>query len=99
MKCSDLSDDILAPKPMEAMASSVVDISVADSEEAFEFDKYLMSLRNHRGNDVNHSAIHTQYLESENKLRITLWGSVSFMQCAFETLSTLMQNKEKENLE
>ena len=97
MECSDIPDDILSPNPAKAMASSVVDISVADSEEAFDFEKYLMSLMNHREYDENRSAMHTQYLECDNKLLITLWGDVSFMQSIFETLSVLIKNKEKEN--
>lgn len=97
MECSDIPGDILLPNPAKAVASAVVDIQVADSEDAFDFEKYLMPLMNSREYDENRSAMHTQYLESENKLRITLWGDVSFMQNIFETLSVLIKNKEMEN--
>lgn len=97
MESSDICDDSFSPNSTKTVASSVVDINVKDSEEAFDFEKYLMSLMNNRVYDENRSAIHTQYLEFENKLRITLWGDVSFMQSIFETLSVLIKNKEKEN--
>lgn len=95
MECSDISDDILSLNPTKTVASAVVDIEVEDSEEAFDFEKYLISLANSRGYDENHSTLHTQYLECENKLRITLWGDVSFMQTIFEALSILIKNKEE----
>lgn len=98
MECSDIPGDILLSNPAKAVASAVVDIQVADSEDAFDFEKYLMPLMNSREYDENRSAMHTQYLESENKLRITLWGDVSFMQNIFETLSVLIKNKEMENI-
>ncbi len=97
MECSDIPGDILLLNPTKDVASAVVDIQVADSEDAFDFEKYLMPLMNSREYDENRSAMHTQYLESENKLRITLWGDISFMQNIFETLSVLIKNKEMEN--
>lgn len=97
VECSDIADDILSPNPTKTVASAVVDIHVADSEEAFDFEKYLMALMNSSEYEENRSTMHMQYLECENKLRITLWGDVSFMQSIFETLSVLIKNKEKEN--
>lgn len=96
MECSDIPDDILSQKPARTVVSSVVDINVDNSEEAFDIEKYLVSLMNNRACGEERSAIHTQYLESENKLRITLWGDVSFMQNVFEVISVLIKNEEKE---
>lgn len=97
MESSDIHDDGFFSNSAATVASSVVDINVKDSEDAFDFEKYLMTLMNSREYDENRSSMHTQYLESENKLRITLWGDVTFMQNIFETLSVLIKNKEMEN--
>ena len=78
------------------MASSVVDINVEDSNEAFDIEKYLMASMNNRLDGVSSSAIHTQYLERENKLRVTLWGNVAFMQSIFEMLFVVIKNEETE---
>lgn len=55
-----------------------------------------MASMNNRSDGINNSAIHTQYLECENKLRVTLWGSVAFMQSTFEMLSVVIKNEETE---
>ena len=96
MECSDITKDILSKAPNKTMASSVVDINVEDSNEAFDIEKYLMASMNNRSDEVSSSAIHTQYLEHENKLRVTLWGSVVFMQSIFEMLSVVIKNEETE---
>ena len=96
MECSEISNDILSKKPHKTMASSVIDINVEDSNEAFDIEKYLMASMNNRSDEVNNASIHTQYLELENKLRVTLWGSVEFMQNIFETLSVVIKNEETE---
>lgn len=96
MECSEISNDILSKETHKTIASSVIDINVEDSNEAFDIEKYLMASMNKRSDEVNNSAIHTQYLELENKLRVTLWGSVAFMQSIFETLSVVIKNEETE---
>lgn len=96
MRCSDIANDILSKKTNKTVASSVVDINVEDSNEAFYIEKYLMSSMNNSVYGENNPAIHIQYLECENKLRVTLWGNVSFMQSIFEMLSVLIKNEEKE---
>ena len=95
MKCSDTADTILPQKMDKTIASSVVDIQVEDANEAFDIEKYLTASMNSR-HEENNSAVHTQYLECEKKLRITLWGNVAFMQSIFETLAVVIQNEKKE---
>ena len=96
MECSDITNNILSKAPNKTMASSVVDINVEDSNEAFDIEKYLMASMNNRSDGVSSSAIHTQYLERENKLRVTLWGNVAFMQSIFEMLFVVIKNEETE---
>ena len=96
MECSNITNDIPPKTPIKAIASSVVDINVENSKEAFDIEKYLIASMNNRSEAVSNSALHTQYLECENKLRITLWGDMTFMQSIFETLSIVIKNQETE---
>lgn len=96
MECSNITSDIMPQTPNKTVASSVVDINVTDSNEAFDIEKYLMASMNSRSDEVSNSAIHIQYLESENKLRVTLWGCVSFMQDIFGILSVVLKSDEME---
>ena len=97
MECSNISRDIKGKTPNKTVASSVIDINVKDSIEAFDIEKYLMaSMNNNMADGVNNSAIHTQYLECESKLRVTLWGNVVFMQSIFEMLSVIIKKEEME---
>ena len=96
MECTNIADNIPSKIPIKAVASSVVDINVANSNEALDIEKYLMASMNNRSDDANTASIHTQYMEHENKLRVTLWGSVAFMQSIFEMLSVVIKNEETE---
>lgn len=96
MECSNITSDIMPQTPNKTVASSVVDINVTDSNEAFDIEKYLMASMKSRSDEVSNSAIHIQYLESENKLRVTLWGCVSFMQDIFGILSVVLKSDEME---
>lgn len=96
MEHYDLHNDIPSKMPSKTFASSVVDINVTDSNEAFDIEKYLMASMNNRSDEVRNSTIHIQYLECENKLRVTLWGSISFIQSIFEILSIVLKNDEME---
>ena len=41
MECSNITSDIMPQTPNKTVASSVVDINVTDSNEAFDIEKYL----------------------------------------------------------
>lgn len=96
MECSNINGDTAPHTQNKTVASSVVDINVADSNEAFDIEKYLIASMNNRSDGANNSSIHTQYLERENKLRVTLWGSVAFMRSIFEMLSVVIKHEETE---
>lgn len=96
MECSNIPSDIEAKTSNKTVASSVIDINVKNSSEAFDIEKYLMASMNNMVDGVNNSAIHTQYLEHESRLRVTLWGNVVFMQSIFEMLSVIIKKEETE---
>ena len=71
----------------KTMVSSVVDIFVDDLEDSSRIVNALTATLNCKPQEYGHTLMHTQYLEYENKLRITLWGNVYFMKNIFELLS------------
>lgn len=91
MEDSDLHNDNSSKTQSKALVSSVVDIEVQDSKEAFDIEKYLMATMNSKSDELGNTAIHIQYLEYENKLRVTLWGNILFMQRIFELLAVIIK--------
>lgn len=75
----------------KTLVSSVVDIRVNDSEESNHLVNMLTAALNSKPQEYGMSSMHTQYLEYENKLRVTLWGNVDFMKIIFEILSVVTQ--------
>ena len=73
----------------KTMVSSVVDIFVDDLEDSSRIVNALTAALNCKPEEYGHTVMHTQYLEWENKLRITLWGNVCFMKDIFEILSNI----------
>ena len=71
----------------KTVVSSVVDIFVHDLEDSSRIVNALTATLNCKPQEYGHTLMHTQYLEYENKLRITLWGNVYFMKNIFELLS------------
>lgn len=71
----------------KTMVSSVVDIFVDDLEDSSRIVNALTATLNCKPQEYGHALMHTQYLECENKLRITLCGNIYFMKNIFELLS------------
>ncbi|GAB5612569.1 hypothetical protein JCM37173_30970 [Allocoprococcus similis] len=84
MKDTDSDDQHNAEE--RTVVSSVVDIAVYSFEEAMEIEKMLVAAMNSKADSLGRATMHTQYLEYESKLRVTLWGTVFFMQKMFELL-------------
>lgn len=73
----------------KATVSSVADIPVRDQEESGRMMNLLAAALNSRSQGDEKASMHMQYLEHEDKLRITLWGDVDFMKTVFEILSAI----------
>ena len=61
------------------MISSVVDIDVSDMDEAGSISNMLTAAMNAKPAEFGKTSLSTQMIESENKLRVMLWGNVKFM--------------------
>lgn len=64
---------------IKTKASSVIEMFVHDKDTAVSIINALNAALNTKPSEYGQSAMHTQYIETEQKIRITLWGSVQFM--------------------
>lgn len=76
------------------VASSVIDILIDDFEDSTRIVNLLTSALNCKPQEYGKSAMHLQHLEHENKIRITLWGNLSFMKEMMEMISIVTDNLE-----
>lgn len=78
------------------MASSVVDIHVHHRDDAIRIMNTLTASANAKPRDLGQSSVHSQYIEREKMVRVTLWGSVRFMAIMMDTLSALTESHPQE---
>ncbi len=95
---ADGSDDRNKKLPMEERfkASAVVDILVADTDEAIRIIDLLTGALNSKPPEYGHSSMHSQHIIEEKKIRITLWGGIRFMEVMMHFISALAENFENE---
>lgn len=79
-----------------AIASSVIDIIVGQKDEAIRIMNTLTAALNAKPAEYGQTSMHSQYIERENMVRITLWGSVRFMAVMMDTITSLTEQFEEE---
>lgn len=72
-------------------ASAVIDILVYHKEDAMRITDMLTATLNAKPPEFGNSSMHTQYVEAEHKLRITLWGGIRFMKVMMDSISELTE--------
>lgn len=82
------------PAEDRVKVSSVVDISVYDRDEAIRIVNTLTAVLNSKPPEYGTSTMHTQYIEAESKVRITLWGQIGFMETIFGSISALTEQSD-----
>lgn len=83
------------PAKVQAKASSVVDISVMDNNEAMRIANSLNATMNAKPQEYGHASMHMQFLENDNTLRISLWGSIQFMSVIMSAIEAYTENHEE----
>lgn len=83
------------PVRIQAIASSVVDISVMDNNEAMRISNSLNATMNAKPQEYGHASMHMQFLENDNTLRISLWGTIQFMSVIMSAIETFTENYEE----
>jgi excisionase family DNA binding protein len=71
--------------------SSVIDICVYDRDEAIRIMNTMTAVTNSKPPEYGSSSMHTQYIEAENKVRVTLWGTLRFMEAMIGSISALTE--------
>lgn len=79
-------------KELHVTASSVIEIEVFSRDEAVRILNTLTAIMNGKPPEYGHSSLHAQFLESENKVRLTLWGNLVFLSAVLDTVAVLIQH-------
>jgi excisionase family DNA binding protein len=79
---------------LSATASAVVDIDVPHRDEAIRIMNTLTAVQNAKPPEYGRSSLHVQYIEAENKVRVSLWGGVPFMAAMLDSVAMLTGQNE-----
>ncbi|HHX59023.1 MAG TPA: helix-turn-helix domain-containing protein [Candidatus Moranbacteria bacterium] len=71
------------------IASSVIDIYVDGKEDAIRIMNTLTASLNSKPSEYGQSSMHSQYIERENMVRVTLWGGIRFMAIMMDSIAAL----------
>jgi len=74
--------------------STVVDINDVDKEEYFRISNTLIAVMNCKDSKMGKSTINMKYDEKENRLRVLLWGNVSFIEEMLNSISMLVEQRD-----
>lgn len=85
---------------LKTKISSVIDIDVEGNEIASRIINAVMALANTKYTDHTHQDFctsHAQFIEAENKVRITIWGNIQFAQAILNLVATLTESIAQES--
>lgn len=71
-------------------------MAVSGKEDAIRIMNTLTAALNAKPAGFGRSYLQTHYIESENMLRVTLWGQIRFMAVMMDTVAALAENKERD---
>lgn len=86
-----------SPQPLEnqplerVMISAVADIQATGREDAIRIMNTLTAVMNVKPPEYGVSSLTVQYLEPERKIRIMLWGNLSFMDAMISYIAVLTE--------
>lgn len=78
-------------KENKIKVSSVIDIDVGDMDEARRIMNTLTAVLNSKPAEYRDSTMNAQYLKSELKVRIMLWGNIKFIETMLNSISILTE--------
>jgi excisionase family DNA binding protein len=74
--------------------STVADINDVDQEEYFRISNTLIAIMNCKDPKMGKSTINMKYDEKENRLRVLLWGNVTFIEEMLNSISMLVEQRD-----
>jgi excisionase family DNA binding protein len=94
-------DNLDRPSPSNrleraSVASSVIDILADGKEDAIRMMNTLTAALNAKPSEYGQSSMQSQYIERENMVRITLWGSIRFMAIMMDTIAILVEQNDED---
>ena len=72
-------------------ASAVIDISTNGAEDVMRIMNVLTAAIVSKPPEYSKSTIQSQYIESENMIRVTLWGDIRFMSSIAEMIRAILE--------
>ena len=87
-----LSNEI--PPADRVKISAVADIAAAGREEAIRIMNTLTAVMNVKPPEYGASSLAVQYLESEQAVRVMLWGNLLFMEAVMSFIAALTGREE-----
>ncbi len=96
-----VSDKIMMPNVTEEIRedkikiSAVVDIDIDDMDEAMRIVNMLTAVLNAKPSEYGKSTMSAQFIESEQKVRVMLWGSIKFIENMISSLSVLADQEKQ----
>lgn len=81
----------------EIKVSSVIDIDISGMDEATRIISTINAALNTNILEHSHSSVYTQFLESEYKVRVTIWGNIQFAQAINNLIITLTESIKQED--
>ena len=72
-------------------ASAVIDISTNGAEDVMRIMNVLTAAIVSKPPEYSNSTIQSQYIESENMIRVTLWGDIRFMSSIAEMIRAILE--------
>ena len=73
--------------------SSVVDVSVKNTDAAINVANFLIAALNSKQDDYGKTSLNIQIIEPENKVRVMLWGNIKFMEYMMGFISDYIENQ------
>ncbi len=75
--------------------SAVVDIDIDDMDEGMRIVNMLTAVLNVKPPEYGKSTMNAQFIESERKVRVMLWGNIKFMENMISSLSVLTDQEKQ----
>lgn len=86
--------EVKATEKRKITVSTVVDINDVDKDEYFRISNTLIAVMNCKDPKMGKSTINMKYDEKENRLRVLLWGTVSFIEEMLKSISMLVEQRD-----
>ncbi|PJJ26840.1 helix-turn-helix domain-containing protein [Lacrimispora celerecrescens] len=83
----------------EIKVSSVIDIDVEGMDDAIRIMNTVTAALNTNLPEYGHPTMHAQFLESECKVRVTIWGNIQFAQAIIQLIMDLVETIKQEDYE